>query len=124
MPNRNGVDGGPGSPFDQDSILEFQVLTGGYKAEFGHGSGGVVNVVSKSGTSQWHGLFSAFHRNNAFDSSDVKGKDTPFLLRWDTSANVGGPIIKDRAFAFGSLERIRESRNTNFKLSVNIPALF
>src|ERR1043166_6496876 len=63
MPNSNGVDGGPAAPFDQDSILEFQVLTAGYKAEFGHGSGGVVNVVTQSGTSQWHGVVSAFHRN-------------------------------------------------------------
>src|SRR5260370_34584306 len=49
MPNKDSVDGWPAAPFDQDSILEFQVLTAGYKAEFGHGSGGVVNVVSKSG---------------------------------------------------------------------------
>jgi len=81
MPNKNLVDGGPAAPFDQDSILEFQVLTSGYKAEFGHGSGGVVNVVSKSGTNQWHGLASAFHRDNAFDSSDVHGARTPFLQR-------------------------------------------
>lgn len=41
MPNGDAVDGGPAAPFDQDSILEFQVLTSGYNAEFGHGSGGV-----------------------------------------------------------------------------------
>src|SRR5712664_3099182 len=80
MPNSNVVDGAPAAPFDQDSILEFQVLTGGYKAEFGHGSGGVVNVVSKSGTNQWHGLISTFHRNSALDSSDVPGKSKPLLL--------------------------------------------
>src|SRR5260221_9066524 len=44
------------------------------KAEFGHGSGGVVNVVTRSGTDHWHGRFSLFHRNSAFDSSDVPGK--------------------------------------------------
>src|SRR5207253_2082484 len=121
MPNKNAVNGGAAAPFDQDSILEFQTLTAGYSAEFGHGSGGVVNVVSRSGTNQWHGLLSAFHRNNGLDSSDVKGKDTPFLLRWDTSANGGGPIIKDRVFAFGSLERIREGRQLNFNFPVNIP---
>jgi len=54
MPNKNAIDGGSAAPFDQDSILEFQALTTGYSAEFGHGSGGVVNVVSKSGTRQWH----------------------------------------------------------------------
>jgi hypothetical protein len=50
MPSPNEVDGGPAEEFDQDSILEFQVLTAGYKAEFGRGSGRVVNVATKSGT--------------------------------------------------------------------------
>jgi outer membrane receptor protein involved in Fe transport len=121
MPNSDAVDGGPAAPFDQDSILEFQVLTAGYNAEFGHGSGGVVNVVSKGGTSQWHGLLSTFHRNSAFDSSDVSGKSAPFLLRWDPSANLGGPILRDRIFVFGSLERIRESRQLNFNFPPNTP---
>ena len=60
MPNRDEVDGGPAGQFDQDSILEFQVLTSGYKAEFGRGSGGVVNVATRSGTKQWHGSFPLF----------------------------------------------------------------
>jgi len=122
MPNSDAVDGGSAAPFNQDSILEFQVLTTGYSAEFGHGSGGVVNVVSKGGTSQWHGLVSAFHRNNAFDSSDVPRKGTPFLLRWDPTANVGGPILRDRVFVFGSIERIRESRQLNFSFPPNTPS--
>lgn len=121
MPNRNVVDGGPAAPFDEDTILEFQVVTGGYSAEFGHGSGGVVNVLTKSGTAQWHGLASAFHRNSALDSSDVSGKDAPFLLRWDSSVNVGGPLIRDRVFALASLERIRESRQLNFSFPANTP---
>jgi len=121
MPNQDAVDGGPAAPFDQDSILEFQVLTSGYNAEFGHGSGGVVNVVTKGGTSQWHGLLSGFHRNNAVDSSDVSGKSTPFLLRWEPSANIGGPVLHDRVFVFGSLERIRESRQLNLNFPPNTP---
>src|SRR6266403_224516 len=63
MPNSNAIDGGAAAPFDQDSILEFQVLTAGYKAEFGHGSGGIVNVLTQSGTNDWHGTASLFHRN-------------------------------------------------------------
>jgi outer membrane receptor protein involved in Fe transport len=121
MPNGDAVNGGPAAPFDQDSILEFQVLTSGYGAEFGHGSGGVVNVVSKGGTSQWHGLLSAFHRNRVFDSSDVSGTSTPFLLRWDPSANVGGPILHERVFFFGSVERIHESRQLDFVFPPNTP---
>lgn len=121
MPNSNAVDGGAAAPFDQDSILEFQVLTAGYKAEFGHGSGGVINVVTKSGTAQWHGRISLFHRNRVLDSSNVSGKSAPFLLRWDPSANLSGPLVKRRVFFFGSLERIRESRQLNFNFPPGIP---
>jgi outer membrane receptor protein involved in Fe transport len=120
-PNSNEVDGGFASPVDQNSVREFQVLTAGYKAEFGHGSGGVVNVVSRSGTAEWHGLLSAFYRNSMFDSSNVPGKPTPFLRRWDVGANVGGPVINDRVFFFGSLERIRETRELNFSFPPSIP---
>ena len=121
MPNSNAVDGGPAAPFDQDSILEFQVLTAGYKAEFGHGSGGVVNVVTRSGTDRWHGRFSLFHRNSVLDSSDVPGKTAPFLRRWDPSANLGGPLLKDSVFFFGSVERIRETRQLNFSFPPGTP---
>jgi len=121
MPNENAVDGGSAAPFNQDSILEFQVLTSGYNAEFGHGSGGVVNVASKSGARQWHGLVSAFHRNSALDSSDVPGARTPFLLRWDADTNLGGPVYKDRIFFFGSLECIRETRELNVSFPPGTP---
>ncbi|HWN07941.1 MAG TPA: TonB-dependent receptor [Pyrinomonadaceae bacterium] len=121
MPNSNAVDGGPAAPFDQDSISQFQVLTSGYKAEFGHGSGGVVNVVTRSGTGQWHGRVSAYHRNRAFDSSNVAGKRAPSLLRWNPSTNLGGPLMARRVFLFGSFERIRESRQLNFSFPSGIP---
>ena len=116
LPNSDDVNGGAASPFDLDSILEFQVITSGYKAEMGHGSGGVINVVSKSGTNEWHGAASLFHRNYKLDSTDVPGqKSAPFLLRWDPSGQFGGPVLKDRAFFFVSAERILESRNLNFQ---------
>jgi hypothetical protein len=121
MPNRDEVDGGPAGQFDQDSILEFQVLTSGYKAEFGRGSGGIVNVATKSGTNDWHGSASLFHRNYLLDSPDVPHSDVPFLLRWDTSATLGGPVLKDRIFFFGAAERIREARQTNFQFPADFP---
>jgi hypothetical protein len=121
MPNRNEVDGGPASQFDQDAILEFQVLTSGYKAEFGRGSGGVVNVATKNGTSDWHGSASLFHRNYLLDTSDVPDFNVPFLLRWDTSATTGGPLLKGHIFFFGAAERIRESRQSNFQFPSDFP---
>ncbi len=121
MPNRDEVDGGPAGQFDQDSILEFQVLTSGYKAEFGRGSGGIVNVATKNGTNDWHGSASLFHRNYLLDTPDVPKGSVPFLLRWDTSATFGGPLVKDRVFFFGAAERIRESRQTNFQFPSDFP---
>jgi outer membrane receptor protein involved in Fe transport len=120
LPNSNEVNGGPAAQFNQDSIMEFQVITSGYKAEFGHGSGGVINVVSKSGTNNLHGGLSFYHRNYLLDSSD-NSLDTPFLLRYDPTGYLGGPIIKDKVFAFASIERIQEARSLNFVFPNNIP---
>lgn len=124
MPNRDNFNGGPSAQFNQDSILEFQVVTGGYKAEFGHASGGIINVVTRGGTNDWHGGVSVFHRNYNLDSNNVPNAPTgaPFLLRWDPTAYVGGPILKDKIFFYASAERILESRDLNFVFNPNLPA--
>ena len=114
LPNQNELNGGPASQFNQDTIAEFQVITTGYKAEFGHSSGGVVNVITKSGGNDTHGLASVFHRNSALDSSDIPGTDAPYLLRWDYDLAAGGAIVRDKVFWFGSAERIHENRQLNF----------
>jgi hypothetical protein len=111
------VSGGPAAQFNQETIAEFQVLTTGYKAEFGQASGAIINVITKSGSNQFHGVGSFFHRNDAFDSSnslDPTKTDAPYLRRFDVSAALGGPIIKDKVFFFGSAERITENRQIDF----------
>ncbi len=72
LPNENQLSGGPASQFNQDTIAEFQVITTGYKAEFGHSSGGVVNVITKSGSNDVHGLASVYHRNSVFPSAQFR----------------------------------------------------
>jgi len=109
LPNQNELNGGPAAQFNQDTIAEFQVITTGYEAEFGHASGGIVNVITKSGGNDLHGLASAYFRNNALDTSDIPGQSAPYLLRWDYDAAAGGAIIKDRVFWFGSAEEIHEN---------------
>jgi outer membrane receptor for ferrienterochelin and colicin len=121
LPNENELAGGPAAQFNQDTIAEFQVITTGYKAEFGHSSGGVVNVITKSGGNDTHGLASVYHRNNVFDSSDISGKDVPYLLRWDYDLAAGGPIVRDKVFWFGSAEGIHENRQLNFVAPANTP---
>jgi hypothetical protein len=121
LPNQNELNGGPASQFNQDTIAEFQVITAGYKAEFGHASGGVINVITKSGSNDLHGLASVYHRNNAFDSSDIPGTDAPYLLRWDYDLAAGGAIVRDKAFWFASAEGIHENRQLNFVPPPNTP---
>ncbi|MGC1604884.1 MAG: TonB-dependent receptor [Candidatus Acidiferrum sp.] len=124
LPNRDNLNGGPSAQFNQDSILEFQVITAGYKAEFGHASGGIINVVTRGGTNDWHGGISTFFRNSVFDSNDIPAATggAPFLNRWDPTVYFGGPILKDKIFLFGSAERIQESRDLNFTFNPNLPS--
>lgn len=131
QPNENELAGGAASQFNQDTIAEFQVITTGYKAEFGHSSGGVVNVISKSGGNDLHGLASVYHRNNAFDSSDIPSSnpgtaipgqtEPPYLLRWDYDAAAGGAMVKDKAYWFASAENIHENQALNFVAPPNTP---
>jgi hypothetical protein len=117
QPNKNTVDGGAAAQFNQDTIAEFQVLTAGYKAEFGQASGAIVNVITRSGNNQYHGVGSLFYRDDAFDSSnslDPAQTEAPELRRYDYSLAGGGPVIKDKIFFFGSGERIDENRRLNF----------
>lgn len=123
-PNKNTVDGGAAAQFNQETIAEFQVLTTGYKAEFGQASGATVNVITKSGGNGFHGVGSLFHRNEAFDASnslDEATTDAPELRRFDYSLALGGRIVRDRVFFFGSSERITEKRRLDFLFPSTAP---
>ncbi|MBO0724442.1 MAG: TonB-dependent receptor, partial [Blastocatellia bacterium] len=122
MSNKDGMAGGAAAQFNQDTIAEFQALTTGYKAEFGHASGAIVNVITKSGTNDWHGVGSFFHRNDAFDASNIAGFEAPELKRYDYSLALGGPVVKEKIFFFGSSEWISEKRQLNFAFPPNTPA--
>jgi outer membrane receptor protein involved in Fe transport len=126
QPNKDTVNGGAAAQFNQETIAEFQVLTTGYKAEFGQASGAIVNVITKSGGNDFHGVGSLFHRNDAFDSSnslDPTKTDAPHLRRFDYSFAAGGPIWKDKIFFFGSAERITEDRGIDFTYPTLPPSL-
>ena len=126
QPNKDNVNGGAAAQFNQETIAEFQVLTAGFRAEFGQASGAIVNVITRSGTNDYHGLASIFFRNNVFDSSnsvDPAVNEAPFLQRWDGSVALGGPVVKDKVFFFGSAERIRENRELNFAFPAGTPQI-
>ena len=73
----------------QDTVEQFEVIAAGYAAEFGQGSGGVVNVITKSGTNQVSGSGFTFIRNDALDASNVDGDDPPELARFNVGFTVG-----------------------------------
>ena len=91
-----------------DAIREFQVLTSNYSAEFGGTSGGVINLVSKSGTNQYHGSAYEFLRNDNVDARNFFDRDKAEFKRNQFGASFGGPIRKDKAFFFGNWEGLRE----------------
>jgi hypothetical protein len=105
-----------------DSIQEFRVLTNSFDAEYGRFAGGVVNVVTKSGTNDLHGTLYDFLRNkqldarNFFDTNQtsiVTGQEIPNSARGEFTRNqfggvVGGPILKNRLFFFTDYEGTRE----------------
>ena len=94
-----------------EAVLEFQVLTNAYSAEFGRSAGGVINAVTRSGANAVHGSGFEFYRNSALDSKnyfDPKDKPIPDFYRHQFGAVAGGPIVKDRTFYFGAFESLIE----------------
>ncbi len=91
-----------------DAIEEFKVQSGVMSAEYGFTAGGVVNLVSRSGTDQYHGTLYEFFRNDALDAANAltaPGQGKPELRYNQYGAAVGGPILRDKAFLFGNWEQ-------------------
>ncbi len=92
-----------------EAVREFQVLTSNYSSEFGGTSGGVVNMVTKSGTNDLHGSLFEFLRNSATDARnffDIPNK--PPFKRNQFGGSLGGRIRRDRTFFFGNYEGLRQ----------------
>ncbi|MFQ5741801.1 MAG: TonB-dependent receptor domain-containing protein, partial [Acidobacteriota bacterium] len=94
----------------QGAIQEFQVRDSGFSAEFGHATGGLINVVTKSGTNEWHGDAHWFILSNTFvGSTSVPANPTTTIppaldTRHQFGGTVGGPISRDKAFVFFAIE--------------------
>ncbi|MCA1593954.1 MAG: TonB-dependent receptor [Acidobacteria bacterium] len=92
-----------------DAVQEFQVVATGATAEFGRTAGGVVNVVTKSGTNAFHGSLFHFQRLEALTANTSDGKPLKDFRREQFGGSVGGPIRKDRTFFFIAAEQIFEN---------------
>jgi hypothetical protein len=87
-----------------DSVEEFRILTNGFDAEYGRNSGSVVNVVTKSGTNQFHGDLYEFNRNRPLNARGYLDPTRAPFIQNQFGLTAGGPIKKDRTFIFGSYE--------------------
>jgi hypothetical protein len=105
-----------------EAVKEFQVIATGATAEFGHTAGGVVNVITKSGTNQVTGSLFHYQRLEGLTSNTSDGKPLTDFHREQFGGTVGGPIVKDRAFYFVALEGVRENlQRPNLSETVGTP---
>lgn len=89
-----------------EAVQEFQVVATGAPAEFGRTAGGIINVVSKSGTNEFHGSAFYFQRLEALSANSSDGKPLTDFDRKQFGGVVGGPVKKDKMFFFLAYEQI------------------
>ena len=101
-----------------ENVQEFRVESNSYPAEHGTGSGGQVNVVTKSGSNQFRGAVFEYYRNDKLDAPNyfdtLAGLPKSKLNQHQFGGSIGGPIAKDRAFFFGSVESYKLKAGVNF----------
>jgi hypothetical protein len=112
-----------------ERVQEFKVQTNSFSAEFGRTTGGVINVVVKSGTNQYHGSAYEFLRNSRLDANDFfqnrVGRKLGTFQRNQFGFTLGGPVIipgvyngRNRTFVFGGYEGLRERRQQTSNITV------
>jgi hypothetical protein len=118
--------------FSQDAVQEFQVNSNGYSAELGHAGGAVINVITKSGTNQFHGTGFWFYRDRGLNANDPVNKLNAALRNQPTpvkpayhfnqfGGNLGGPIVKDKLFFFFDYDGQRNTQPNS--LAIVIPSI-
>jgi hypothetical protein len=118
--NKDNTVGGPVMQLPLEAIEEFNISTQRFSAANGRSEGAAVNVVTKSGTNQLHGVLYFFDRNEAFNTLNYfekvenggSGVKAPFS-RQQFGGSIGGPVKKDQTFLFFALERSREQTSIN-----------
>lgn len=94
------------STYSQDAVQEFQIISDNYAAEFGRALGGIVNIVTRSGSNDYHGRLFFFNRNDALNARDAFASVKPEFKQYQFGATLNGPIKKDHTFFFTSFERL------------------
>ena len=108
--NFDTVDGGLVLEPPIDAIAEFRILTHTANAEFGHSTGSTTNIITRSGTNEYHGTAWEFLRNNEMDAKSFFADSVEPLRRNQFGGVFGGPIKKDKTFFFLYYEGVRDAQ--------------
>lgn len=107
------------STVSQEAVQEFQVVTNSFAPEFGRSSGGIVNVVTKSGTNDFHGNVFGFLRDKSFQARNPFAPIAkPAFRRTQYGVTLGGPLDRDRTFFFFAFEQRRRDESGFFTSNV------
>ncbi len=104
------MNGGTSIVPNLDSIAEFRILTDNFDAEYGNYSGGIVNVVTKSGSNDMHGSAFEFLRNTDLDARNFFSPERSFYRQNQFGGTIGGPIKKNKIFYFVDYQATRQSQ--------------
>jgi Carboxypeptidase regulatory-like domain/TonB dependent receptor len=110
----------------QESVQEFRVINTDYSTEFGRATAGIVNIITRSGTNDFHGTLYEYFRNNKLDAINLLQATGAHVLRQNQfGAAIGGPMQKDKTFFYGNFEAQRrgESPFYNSAVLANIKAI-
>lgn len=107
-----------------DAVEEFSVETSNAGAELGRNSGGVINIVTKSGTNHFHGDAFWFVRNTAFNANNFFSHSPDNLKRNQGGGTIGGPVIKNKLFFFGGYQQTWVHSQSGAGNHLSVPAAF
>jgi hypothetical protein len=116
------MNGGTSIVPNLDSIAEFRILTNSFDAEYGNSSGGIVNVVTSSGSNRIHGSAFDFLRNTVLDARSFFSPERSFYRQNQPGATLGGPLRRNRVFIFGDYQATRQSQGIDTGL-IPVPSL-
>jgi hypothetical protein len=103
----------------QESVQEFRVINTDYSAEFGRATAGIVNIITRSGTNEWHGTLYEYFRNDKMDAINLLQASGAHVLRQNQyGAAIGGPLQKDKSFIYANYEAQRRGESPFYNSAV------
>jgi hypothetical protein len=122
MINNWAEDGEPRQDLPEDAVEEFRVTNASYKAEFGLATGGVVQVVTKSGTNRLRGTAFEYFRDKSLNAKGLFEAEKPEFSRHQFGGSAGGPLVASRLHFFGAAERT--DTEEFYTVTTNLPQFY